>query len=221
MCRRCRRNARWLGVASYRRDIKKPRRLRAARWPSSGLLPPEKCSCRKSPPGQRSLGQARSSSPISAMALATSAFARLCQFNDRQPCGGAHQAEQAQGIFQGGRAFLGERGRQRRHPTVAGIARTATVPAGSSKRWPGTDPGATFEIVDMQPSPPLAIKASAVASSPDNSRNPVGSSDRKRSGRVISPVASLKPMNCLRLRQPRQRVVGQFADRSARECRAG
>ena len=56
--------------------------------------------------------------------------------------------------------------------------------------------GATFEIADMQPSPPLAIKANAVVSSPDNSRNPGGTSDRKRSRRAISPVPSLNTMNC-------------------------
>ena len=56
--------------------------------------------------------------------------------------------------------------------------------------------GATFDAIDMQPSPPLAIKASAVVSSPDNSRNPGGSRDRKRMGRVMSPVPSLNPMNC-------------------------
>ena len=53
-----------------------------------------------------------------------------------------------------------------------------------------------FDTSDMQPSPPLAIKASAVASSPDNSRNPGGSSGCKRIGRVTSPVPSLNPMNC-------------------------
>src|ERR1700730_8397036 len=33
-------------------------------------------------------------------------------------------------------------------------------------------PGATFEVPEMQPSPPLARKAGAVASSPDNNRKP-------------------------------------------------
>ncbi len=49
----------------------------------------------------------------------------------------------------------------------------------------------------MQPSPPAAMKASAVASSPDNSRNPGATSDLTRIGRVTSPVPSLSPMNWL------------------------
>ena len=53
-----------------------------------------------------------------------------------------------------------------------------------------------FEIIDMHPSPPLAKKASAGASFPDNSRNLGGSSGRKRGGRAMSPVPSLNPMNC-------------------------
>ena len=76
--------------------------------------------------------------------------------------------------------------------------------------------GATFETIEMQPSPPLAIKASAVASSPDNSRNPGGSRDRKRMGRVISPVPSLNPMNCFD-RASRARVSSD----SSRRVREG
>ena len=56
--------------------------------------------------------------------------------------------------------------------------------------------GATFEIAEMHPSPPLAKKASAVISSPDNRRNPPGNIVRRREGRARSPVASLSPMNC-------------------------
>ena len=48
--------------------------------------------------------------------------------------------------------------------------------------------GATFETMEMQPSPPLAIKGSAVASSPDNSRKPAGSCGRRRNSRVMSPL---------------------------------
>ena len=53
--------------------------------------------------------------------------------------------------------------------------------------------GATFETTEMQPSPPLAMNASAVASSPDNSRNPVGSrrlqaqQPREVAGSVLQP----------------------------------
>ena len=56
--------------------------------------------------------------------------------------------------------------------------------------------GVTFDTSDMQPSPPLAMKASAVASSPDNSRNAGGSNGCRRMGRVKSPVPSRNPMNC-------------------------
>ena len=51
----------------------------------------------------------------------------------------------------------------------------------------------------MQPSPPLVMKDSAVASSPDNSRNPAGRICRKRHSRAMSPVASFNPMKCLEL----------------------
>ena len=77
--------------------------------------------------------------------------------------------------------------------------------------------GATFDVTEMQPSPPWSRKASAVASSPDSNRNSGPSNDRKRSGRVTSPVASLRPMICGSSRQPRNRVVCQAADGAGRD----
>ena len=43
---------------------------------------------------------------------------RIGQFDDRQPSGGRHEAEQAQRVFQRGGAFPGERSRQGRQPAL-------------------------------------------------------------------------------------------------------
>ncbi len=76
----------------------------------------------KSVPGSRlcqpSLKQARSSSPISAMARATSAFAGSASSTIGKRVIGRHQAKQAQRIFQGGRALFGECNRQPRQPVL-------------------------------------------------------------------------------------------------------
>ena len=48
----------------------------------------------------------------------------------------------------------------------------------------------------MQPSPPSTMKARAVASSPESSRNWEPMRDRSREMRVTSPVASFSPMIC-------------------------
>ena len=112
---------------------------------------------------------------------------------------GRHEAEQAQRIFQRGRALL----RQAPPSTApAGLCRYRADcgrPSLQFEKIAWHSSGATFDTMEMQPSPPLAMKASAVASSPDNSRNPAGSRDRRRSSRVRSPVAIPQPDEVPRL----------------------
>ena len=137
-------------------------------------------------------------------------FCGVGQFDDGQAGGRGHEAEQAKRVFQRRRALL-------RKAAVNGTSRFCryrAVCGRASRQFENTawhSSGATFETMEMQPSPPLAIKGSAVASSPDNSRNPAGSSRRKRNSRVMSPVAVLQTDELPRVGEPQQRVIGQLA----------
>ena len=150
-------------------------------------------------------------------------FRVLGQFNDRQPGGWRHEAEQEKCVFQGRLIFLHQRAavsgtsRSKRCRALCGRASLQFESPGLAQfRRDVRDDG------NMHPSPPLATTGSAVVSSPSqNSRNPPAGSGRKRNKRVRSPVPSLNPMKRLEAGELQQRVVGQVSHGPRMECRAG
>ena len=71
--------------------------------------------------------------------------------------------------------------------------------------------GATFDTMEMQPSPPLAMKGKRRCLVSGQQAKPRGSRGRKRHSRVISPLPSFKPMKWPEPASCNKRVVRQLA----------
>jgi hypothetical protein len=109
---------------------------------------------------------------------------------------GRHGTEQTQCIFERNGIGLAEERIGQLRDRISQPSALTICPCLHARNMPLQSPGATLDVTEMQPLPPWARNASAVASSPERSLKSGPTTDLKRAGRVTSPGASFRPMNC-------------------------
>ena len=92
---------------------------------------------------------------------------------------------------------------------------TVGTPCFQARNMQRHRPGATFEVTEMQPSPPCARYGNVSASSPQRSRKSVPRRERKRAGRAVSPAASLRPIT--RGNSARRAIVSSASPHAVRD----
>ncbi len=75
----------------------------------------------------------------------------------------------------------------------------------------------TFDVIEMQPSPPCTRKAGAAVSSPDSKRNRGSCQNAQalRPGEIAGRIPQADELR--RFRQPRDGLVGKLAHRAGRD----